>query len=185
VAKKVLKIVEVSDECKEYYLNDHLIMRANHDDHGWSGMEDIDKIARAMAEGCGARIDEQHADTDADTEDHHGAIVKLLYSFLSNANAEQVSHAAKLLADDGVTVNVIKEHISVVETLCKKHNLQPNYELTVADTPSVFVGVSITVLACSSMDMTFQLNSELAMMEEEHAITRHTPIFDIVFSRKH
>jgi len=185
VAKKILKIVEVSDERKEYYLNDHLIMSANHDDHGWFGMEDIDKIARAMAEGCGASIVEAYAEPQDESESSFESIRTLLISYVPTANAATLDDGAKLLDDADVEVDTIAAHVDLAVELCRKHNITYDYDLMVCNVIGEFVGVTMQVVVAATMDMTYQLNHELGAIETATNITRHLPIFDVVFSRKH
>jgi hypothetical protein len=185
VAKKILKIVEVSDERKEYYLNDHLIMSANHDDHGWAGMEDIDRIARAMAEGCGASIVESYAEQEEETEDRFDAIRTLLISYVPTASPTTLDDGARLLDEDDVRVATITAHVDLAVELCSKHNITYDYQLLVSNIIGEFIGVTLQIVAATSMDMTYQLNHELGQLEEAQGIVRHIPIFDVVFSRKH
>jgi hypothetical protein len=185
VSKTVLKIVEVSDECKKYYLGDLLIMNANHDDHGWSGMEAIDTVARSMANGCDIRVVELQEDEMLDPEDTLEALKEVLQSVVTTESDQVVLEAATLLADSDITPEMITDHIALATELCGKHNLEATYHLLVSDVVGEFVGVTINVLASTSMDMTYQLNHELAQLELERDTKQSIPIFDVVFSRKH
>ncbi len=49
-AQKALVIHEVNDEVVEYWLGGTMLICANHDDHGWDGMEAINTALTLMAE---------------------------------------------------------------------------------------------------------------------------------------
>lgn len=64
-ASKTLVIHEINEECVEYWIGGNLLIEANHDDHGWSGMEGINKALTLMAEACGLSVQ------GSDNEDDH------------------------------------------------------------------------------------------------------------------
>lgn len=53
-------IRHVDDECIEYSLDGQDVIEVNHDDHGWSGMESIEKAMLKVAEIIGATVEESH-----------------------------------------------------------------------------------------------------------------------------
>lgn len=58
-SKHELIIEEVDDETRIYTMNEIELIRANHDDDGWGGMERIDTLLRAVAGLVGAKVIEQ------------------------------------------------------------------------------------------------------------------------------
>jgi hypothetical protein len=54
----VFTISRPNDDTAEYALDGAHLITANHDEHGWSGMEAIEKLVNAIAEKIGARVAE-------------------------------------------------------------------------------------------------------------------------------
>ena len=52
----------IDNETVEYRLNGEVLITANHDDDGWSGMERIDDLISSIARKLGAEISEVEAD---------------------------------------------------------------------------------------------------------------------------
>lgn len=46
------------DETIEVYVGDELVASANHDEHGWSGMDAVERATLAVARACGASVGE-------------------------------------------------------------------------------------------------------------------------------
>lgn len=46
------------DDAREYFLNGKSIVRATHDDHGWSGIELADTMFYGIAHGLGEIVSE-------------------------------------------------------------------------------------------------------------------------------
>jgi hypothetical protein len=57
----VFTISRPNDDTAEYALDGAHLIRANHDEHGWSGMEAIEKTVKAIAVKIGARVEEVEA----------------------------------------------------------------------------------------------------------------------------
>lgn len=53
-----LEIVRPDDEHIEVWIGGREVASANHDEHGWSGMRDIEETARAVAKVLGAAVEE-------------------------------------------------------------------------------------------------------------------------------
>lgn len=51
-----IRIHTIDDENVEYYLNDHFIVSANHDSHGWGGMDLARNIVDNFAEALNVTI---------------------------------------------------------------------------------------------------------------------------------
>jgi hypothetical protein len=62
MSKPQLTITNIDDETVSYSLNDVQIIYANHDDHGWSGMEDIKKAMYNVAKAIDAKVVEVDAE---------------------------------------------------------------------------------------------------------------------------
>lgn len=60
------EIKHTSDEAFSIYLNGEYLMQANHDDHGWSGMESMRDLVDKVAKGIGAEV------VDVDDYDGNG-----------------------------------------------------------------------------------------------------------------
>lgn len=56
MTKHKISIVHHSDEEVEYFIDGISIGRANHDDHGWAGMELAKQIVEDFAEAFGITI---------------------------------------------------------------------------------------------------------------------------------
>lgn len=54
--KPVVSIERPDDETIQVYVNGESIISANHDEHGWSGMDAVEKTALAVARACGAEV---------------------------------------------------------------------------------------------------------------------------------
>ena len=53
-----ITIVHPDDEHLNIEFNGEVVASANHDEHGWSGMDAVEKTARAIAEAVGLDISE-------------------------------------------------------------------------------------------------------------------------------
>lgn len=66
-AKHVFKRITTFDsENVDYELDGVHLINANHDDHGWSGMADIQNLLKAIAERIGAEWVEDEATEEED-----------------------------------------------------------------------------------------------------------------------
>lgn len=54
--KHVFTVKRVSDDRIDYALDGEHLVNANHDDHGWAGMEEIEKLVKAIAGKIGADV---------------------------------------------------------------------------------------------------------------------------------
>jgi hypothetical protein len=61
-------IVHPDDEHLRIKVNGRTVATANHDEHGWSGMDAVEKTARAIAKAAGIAVDETWVDEDEDDE---------------------------------------------------------------------------------------------------------------------
>ncbi|MEX3764412.1 hypothetical protein [Paraburkholderia phenoliruptrix] len=62
MSKHVFTVKRVHDERVDYSLDGELLVSANHDDHGWAGMEEIDKLVKLIAGKIGADVVEVDAE---------------------------------------------------------------------------------------------------------------------------
>ncbi|MFG3709496.1 hypothetical protein [Micromonospora sp. NPDC047730] len=53
-----ISIERPDDERIQVHINGQEVASANHDEHGWSGMDAIERTALAVARACGARADQ-------------------------------------------------------------------------------------------------------------------------------
>lgn len=51
-------IEQPDDDHLEVHVNGEVVATANHDEHGWSGMDAVERAALAVARACGARVDQ-------------------------------------------------------------------------------------------------------------------------------
>lgn len=52
------------DEHLDIEVNGNVVASANHDEHGWSGMDAVEKTARAIAEAAGISVEETWGDAE-------------------------------------------------------------------------------------------------------------------------
>ncbi|MEV4197038.1 hypothetical protein [Micromonospora globbae] len=57
-ADVTVTIERPDDEEIEVHVDGQVVASANHDDHGWSGMDAVERTALAVARACGARVDQ-------------------------------------------------------------------------------------------------------------------------------
>lgn len=55
------------DDHLEIEVNGTVVATANHDEHGWSGMDAVEKTTRAIAQAAGIAVDEAWGEADEDT----------------------------------------------------------------------------------------------------------------------
>jgi hypothetical protein len=53
---KTVRIVRPDDETVEVWVGDELIVEANHDEHGWVGMDVAAEAATGVARALGAEV---------------------------------------------------------------------------------------------------------------------------------
>jgi hypothetical protein len=178
---KILKIVEISDERKDIYFDDDLIITVTHDEHGWAGMEAVETTARKIAQHCGAGIAVQYGDdlpTDTDDEE----MLTTLRGYFPDASEDTLLNASELLCDFDIEAGIVSEHIDLAISIANQHGLSVISNLLYVKVPGEFEGVTAELLASSSADKTYELNHELAEMEL--GIKRAGVVFDVVFSVK-
>ncbi|MEV6297832.1 hypothetical protein AB0M02_00330 [Actinoplanes sp. NPDC051861] len=59
-----ITIAHPDDEHLRVKVNGRTVATANHDEHGWSGMDAVEKTARAIAQAAGIAVDETWDDED-------------------------------------------------------------------------------------------------------------------------
>lgn len=57
MADHIFTIQSPNDEVVEYYLDGEHLITANHDEHGWSGMEGIEAMVATIAKNLGIPIE--------------------------------------------------------------------------------------------------------------------------------
>lgn len=57
-AAVTVTIERPDDETMEVHVNGEVVASANHDEHGWSGMDAVERAALAVARACGASVGE-------------------------------------------------------------------------------------------------------------------------------
>ncbi len=62
-ARPTITIGRPDDDVIDIYVNGQRVASANHDDHGWTGTDAVEKTALAIARACGARINDGDDDT--------------------------------------------------------------------------------------------------------------------------
>lgn len=61
-----IAIVHPDDDHLRIEANGETIASANHDEHGWSGMDAVEKTARAIAEAAGLDVSEHWGEEDTE-----------------------------------------------------------------------------------------------------------------------
>jgi hypothetical protein len=181
MTRKVLKIVDISDEHKDIYLDGDLIMSMTHDAHGWDGMDAIETVAREIASRCGARIVEEFVGWHPPYNDKEAMLATLRGYFL-NATEDTLLAASELLCEHDVDEGTVSDHIDLAVSVAKQHHLHHDIELLYTNVPGEFVGVTAEIRASHSADKTYELNHELAEMEL--GIKLAGVVFDVTFSVK-
>ena len=59
MTKPTFKIVQDVEDEIEFYVNGNLVGTADHDEHGWSGMEATQRLFKSIAAELGCEVEEE------------------------------------------------------------------------------------------------------------------------------
>ncbi len=62
--KPVFESEEVDEETDELYVNDEWVGRPNHNDHGWAGKDDMNRMFERIADALGIEVTERRPDAN-------------------------------------------------------------------------------------------------------------------------